>query len=358
MKFGSIFGVMVVAATNSAFAEIDDVHDYDNQYGINKGFCVFERVEWCEQHLLAFHVKDFKNFMITHRYPLPLLSIEGEDVTNDVVCLRRGESIWHGDRVVGREVLSYISGKDIPGDINCPEEYRKAEDVIHYFDSGKHGDCEDILFDVKRKKQFNVYHPHEYDYPFFPYLKGMVKRDYDVQMRKVCTRIGEIAQNAFDRCDRGVENVWLFMAFSIDYVVRETQDMIYAGNVTLSTKIIDDDGAEIVLDKIPDSAFYQSSMNTITNLIVSAKNIGGKWKVFGVVTQMANSDLRGLFSEPNCLIFDEDGKLIAAQGLSNWDKNAEFVKMRNEAFDWVGEFSVERLKERVAIDAGRMKKGW
>lgn len=99
-------------------------------------------------------------------------------------------------------------------------------------------------------------------------------------------------------------------------------------------------------------------MNTITNLIVSAKNIGGKWKVFGVVTQMANSDLRGLFSEPNCLIFDEDGKLIAAQGLSNWDKNTEFVKMRNETFDWVGEFSVERLKERVAIDAGRMKKGW
>ena len=362
------------------YGEFDTYKVYDCNRGIAKGLGLFEKVDIQRRGELSFElrpefkccVSGAKGSAFIRTLPtrfLRVLSLEGEPVTNRVFTLKRGESVAWGSAYWG--AMSYIAGKDIPAEVKCPDAYRSAEDIIHYFAKGRGGADNDVLFDLARKKQFNVNHPFEFDFPFFPYRKDAFKTDYDMHMRRVGLRLGEMAKLAVEKCAfDGQYGDVVVMSVPCDYCLQEKFDLIHESNV-------------IFEDEVEDLSpfFEETRICQITNVFVAAKNVDDVWRLSGFVSQSS-------FYAPRCFLFDCDGNLMMVHALDfqyptklgfyrssreeelkKYDENGnevtgipydelnrEFERKRNAAFGWSGPFTVERLRERVAADAERIRK--
>ena len=353
----------------------------ENGNGIAMAFDHFESVEFSRTNELAvclpynriWDKRGICNFRKTASYPVPMSYSKSTQITNCFVCLKKGEGICWGFKFDFWGCMSYISGKDIPAEIECPKAYRESTEIIHYLNKQMFGRFDqNILFDPKRKKQFNVTHPWEFDYPHFPYRRGMAAIAYAESVKGQILCLCEIvrARTAF-LVTRGFGAEQILISFPCDYAVCE-QECRINGNPK-----------EYCLDKVDFDVFsdYKNVTNAYTNLIVSVRSWKDRLKTVGFVVQSS-------IYAPKCVLLDDDERLMMTQsfdfdspiqvdwfhddevyGLKKYDAdgnevtgipydelNREFERKRNAAFGWSGPFTIERLRERVAADAERIRK--
>ena len=292
--------------------------------------------------------------------------------------LKRGEGFCCGDVYGGHGCLYYISGKDIPADLKCPESYRQAQDIIHYVTTGPCG--QNVLFDPIRKKQVNIqYFPwgkqfegsvtNEYDFPYFPYCKGMERIADQQAMKKRDLRLCALANSllADSELPDKVSGPVLQM-FPCDYkLMRKFYEISGVGGFSENMT-----EAQIEASLAARQAIKEGLL-IYTNLLVSAVRKDGEWKVSGLVAYGDNwmgpgyndADTIYLLDETGLLrmsgeftyhswvkVHDADGNVVADKTSSE----CKFEEKLDEVFNVKGEFTLERLLQRVKEDEERIRK--
>lgn len=355
--------LLLLIAGTSLYAETETFHYYGTT-GMEEAFSWFKFIDFTNNQEVVFRVRGDEdkpmstNFYkkVSH-YPVSLYSDVGQPITNFIFTLKRGETVCWGrpDKYADRYVLAYISGGDIPKEVKCPDAYRKATDVFHLSHHHRYGWDYNILFDPNRKKQFSLIYPHEYDYPFFPYRERIRERYNEQNEARQNVRLSEIVcekvkDYIFPESLKGV----VVLSLPCDYRVDKFYDRIFNNGVVSVDGF--DENDEILFRSIDSYKF--------TNLLVAVSKQTGRWQATGFWAQGSKARNCVESTERFCLI-DENGKIrrldtgneqdiaVLRKMYADWDR--KFEEMRLAAFDWSGPFTIERLYERVAADAERIR---
>ena len=386
-------------AAVSAKSEVDTVVVADRG-GILYGFDNFEQVYLTNDQTLV-HIDKFvpnaPDGAYVHGYPkltryyLPTGDTDivrwSVSSSNRVVngmsigMLKRGEGVCWGNRVLGQDgCLYYISGKDIPAEIKCPDSYRQAQDIIHYIQFNGwfgRGD-QSVLFDPIRKKQFNIVDrmagkqfdgslSNEYDFPYFPYRKGMEKIDELQAMKRRDLRLCVLAKLLLvdSELPEKISGPVLQM-LPCDYALCKKFHYICERH---GVKFVNMTESQIE-QSIAEELGLQERYISYTNLLVSAVRKDNEWKVSGLVafgtnwTNYNNADKIYLLDDAEVLrmsgeftyhswvkVHDADGNVVADKTSSE----CKFEEKLEEVFNVKGEFTLERLLQRVKEDEERVR---
>ena len=395
----SMFALFVVS---SVMGECDIVVVADRG-GIGSELRVFDQMYLTNGHTLAYvkeiglgypdgtyvpaYSKNTRYYMPTAYNDVSRWSISSSNqVVNgkSVGMLKRGEGICWSNDMCRNGCLFYISGKEIPAEIKCPDSYRQAQDILHYIGfNGGQGD-QNVLFDPILKKQFNIVfskegqfngiYSKEYDFPFFPYSKGMEDFALKQAERKRDSCLCSLARSGLagsELSDKISGPVLLLLP--CEYRLVEKYHDIPTGYRKIDnrevypTDMTDADIAWCIAEELG----IQEGHNTYTNLFVSAIQKDGEWKVSGLVglgKKWWDENDRGiiyLLDDSESLrmsgefdyhswvkVHDADGNVVAIKRSSE----CKFEEKLNAAFNWTGEFTLERLLQRVKEDEERIRK--
>ena len=408
MRKTALSFLIATLAAVSAKSEVDSVVVADRG-GILDGFEHYEQVYLTNDHTLVYvdgfvpnvpdgtyvsgYRKNTKYYLPAGRYYFPAgsnCSSTGQvDFTkwsvpssNRVVngksvgFLKRGEGFCCGDVYGGHGCLYYISGKDIPADIKCPDSYRQAQDIIHYVTTGPW--CRNVLFDPIRKKQVNIlYLPwgkqfegsvtNEYDFPYFPYCKGMERIADQQAMKNRDVRLCELSKSMLAVAELpGKVSGPVLQLFPCDYtLIKEFYEI--DGTCKCDFGIMTEAQIE---QTFADRYARSNRFITYTNLLVSAVKKDNEWNVsalvaFGTNTKNENdADTIYLLDETGLLrmsggftyhswinMHDADGNVVA----DKMSSECKFEERLEEVFNVKGEFTLERLLQRVKEDEERVR---
>ncbi len=364
MKFFSFIQIVVIAATFPVYGEIETIQFHSAREGVGEGFAPYKSIVLSDDDQIVFQLpyakEDMKGyFRKVNVYPVPFLC-EGEFILTNAFTLKRGESVCWGDKRTWAS-LSYLWGSDVDEDIKCPDSYRHASrlirlTVINTFYLGPKS--LDLLFDLDRKMQFDIVGKKEFPYPHFPYRQNCYQAEHERLMKMQSEQLLDSAREKLVELEMP-ENIGDFalLDFACEQGWRE-------------------------------SHFYErlTVTNRFTELIVAVRKHGSEWKITGFVgiptfycvrSHLLNEDGKLL------MIAGEDpqmqgGELYAVRqdkyfgllrGVRKYDENGnkieclnrerlnrEYETLRNAAFGWSGPFTIERLRERVATDAERIRR--
>ena len=400
MKSRTVILLALFTVTAVSFGEVEEIRSRDIG-GIFRVFNNFDKIVLNSDHELEFTSDSCSYYRKTTEYPVPLGSRKGDPIEGGVFRLKRGEGlVWgcggydrngefysvHG----GWGSLSYISGKDLSPSIECPKAYREAEYLVHcVFVHTGHGGAR-VLFDPVRRKQFNLVNPGECDVWFLPYpMKAQDGwEEYVRSVDRLQFRVCEVAKEKLARCSRtdSASQIRL-MKFPCEFGVRCLRNYLpdFTEEEAREMGCSDPWGKALLgfPPPVPDE-------NVFTNILVAARRKGDGWQATGVVAlstryapraylldddgrlMMSDAfdvdrdqhrtfyDIPSVRSRENALIvYDGNGQIVPfGQPMKEAfeRRKREFDEKRNAAFNWTGEFTLERLLQRVKEDEERIRK--